>query len=269
MKKRYSTTYILRTLILLFICNITKAQSWEKVWSDEFNYTGLPDSTKWSYNVGGSGWGNHERQFYTSKRPENARVENGMLIIEARKEAWDTMSYTSSRLVSLHKGDWTYGRFEIKARLPKGTGSWPAIWMLPTKWDLGDYSWPDNGEIDIMEHVGFHQNFIHGSTHCHSYYWKNNNQKTGIINIPDASENFHVYALEWTKDSIKTFVDDKLYFTSVNEGTGWKEWPFSKDFYLILNLAIGGDWGGVKGIDNSIFPLRMEVDYVRVYQQQK
>jgi beta-glucanase (GH16 family) len=243
------------------------AQQWKLVWSDEFNYQGLPDSTKWGYDVGGKGWGNHEKQFYTEKRLENARVENGNLIIEARKEPWQGMDYTSTRLVSRKKGDWTYGRFEIRARLPRGIGTWPAIWMLPTDWTYGNGGWPDNGEIDIMEHVGYHQGFIHGSTHCLSYYWRINTQKTDTIEIPDACEKFHTYAMEWNKDSITMYVDNVRYFTSTNDGSGWKGWPFNKRFHLLLNVAIGGDWGGQKGIDNSIFPQRMEVDYVRVYQK--
>ena len=127
----------------------------------------MPDSTKWGYDIGGDGWGNNEKQYYTASRLENARVENGNLIIEARKEKMDSSEYTSARLVTRGKMDWLYGRFEIRAKLPSGRGTWPAIWMLPTKQSYGDNYWPENGEIDIMEHVGFHPGFIHASTHTH------------------------------------------------------------------------------------------------------
>ena len=233
------------------------------VWSDEFNYTGLPDSSKWNYDTGGDGWGNHELQFYTSKRAENARVENGNLVIEARKEKWQNNDYTSARLVTKGKGDWQYGKIEVRARLPKGTGTWPAIWMLASKTPL---TWPDDGEIDIMEHVGFHQGYIHGSIHCKKYYHSIGTQKTDTIVIKDCSEQFHVYSLEWTADSIKTAVDGYVYFRFANEHSGYQGWPFDNKMHLLLNQAVGGDWGGAKGIAQDIWPQRMEIDYVRVYQ---
>lgn len=245
----------------------TKSEKgWVKVWSDEFNYRGLPDSTKWGYDVGGSGWGNNELQYYTSKRAENARVLDSVLVIEARKEQWSNRNYTSARLVTRNKGDWTYGRFEIRAKLPAGRGTWPAIWMLPTKGTYGTGGWPDNGEIDIMEHVGYDDGNIHGSTHCKMYYFKIGTQKTATIRIPDATSSFHVYALEWNKDKIDMYVDNTKYFTVLNENKGWEAWPFDKDFHLILNIAIGGDWGGSKGVDDNIFPQWLAVDYVRVYK---
>jgi beta-glucanase (GH16 family) len=146
---------------------------WQLVWSDEFNYSGLPDRSKWGYDVGGHGWGNKELQYYTERRKENARVENGHLIIEARRDGSESNEYTSARLVSKGKGDWTYGRFEVRAKLPSGRGTWPAIWMLPSVKSYGGGGWPDNGEIDIMEHVGFDPNVIHGSAHTSllSFYW--------------------------------------------------------------------------------------------------
>ena len=138
---------------------------WKLVWHDEFDQVGQPDPLRWSYDVGGNGWGNHELEFYTYSRPENARVENGHLVIEARRESWQGAAYTSARLVTKNKGDWPEGRFEIRAKLPLGRGTWPAIWMLPTVWNLGDGKWPDNGEIDIMEHVGHNPGVVHASTH--------------------------------------------------------------------------------------------------------
>lgn len=244
----------------------TAIAGWELVWSDEFNYEGYPNPQKWGYDIGDNGWGNNEKQYY-SARLENARVENGKLIIEARRDNWNGKEYTSARLVTRGKGDWTYGRFEIRAKLPKGRGTWPAIWMLPTVWNLGNGSWPDNGEIDIMEHVGYDPGVIHGSIHCNKYYWRIGTQKTATIKVPDCTDTFHNYVLEWNKDEIKIFVDDKQYFSFKNEGKGWEYWPFFKDFHLILNIAIGGDWGGAQGIDNSIFPQKMEIEYVRVYKK--
>lgn len=233
------------------------------VWSDEFNYKGLPDSTKWGYETGGGGWGNHELEFYTGRRPENARVEDGKLIIEARKEKWMGNEYTSARLSTKGKGDWKYGRIEVRAKLPKGLGTWPAIWMLGSTTPL---KWPDDGEIDIMEHVGFHQGFIHGSIHCKKYNHKIGTQKTDTTFISDCSENFHVYGLEWNADSINVSVDDHVYFRFKNEHSNYSAWPFDNKMFLLLNIAVGGDWGGQKGVDENIWPQRMEIDYVRVYQ---
>ena len=246
-----------------------KKKNWDLVWSDEFNYNGLPDSTKWGYDIGGHGWGNNEKQYYTASLLENARIENGRLIIEARKEKMDSSEYTSARLVTRGKMDWLYGRFEIRAKLPSGRGTWPAIWMLPTKQSYGNNYWPENGEIDIMEHVGFHQGFIHASTHTIKYYWRIGTQRTDTIYSKDASDTFHNYVLEWNPEEIRIYLDDSLYFTSANDKTGWEAWPFDKPFYLILNIAVGGDWGGQQGIDDSIWPQKMEVDYVRVYKSKE
>jgi beta-glucanase (GH16 family) len=256
------TALVLGSIALTQCSNVPTGSKRKLVWSDEFSNTGLPDSTKWTYDVGGHGWGNNELQYYTARRPENARVENGMLTIEARKEDWQGNKYTSARLVTKGKGDWTYGRIEVRARIPKGVGTWPAIWMLASTEPL---AWPDDGEIDIMEHVGFRQGYIHGSVHTRKYNHVINTQKTDTILVPDCSDNFHVYALNWTKDTIKVSVDDKVFFTFGNEHSGEDAWPFSKPFHLLLNIAVGGNWGGQKGIDGSIWPQKMEVDYVRVY----
>lgn len=232
-------------------------------WSDEFDYTGLPDSTKWGYDIGGSGWGNHELQYYTN-RIENASVAHGVLNITAQKENFGDKEYTSARLVTKNKGDILYGRIEVKAKVPAGVGTWPAIWMLPTDWEYG--GWPESGEIDIMEHVGYDPNNIHISTHCKAYYWRRNNHKTATKIIPTAMTDFHVYRIDWTPNSIRGFIDDQLIFTNVNEKTGFEAWPFDKRFHLILNLAVGGDWGGKQGIDEQAFPASMQVDYVRFYK---
>ena len=234
------------------------------VWSDEFNTPGAPDPSRWSYDVGGGGWGNKELEFYTRDRRENARVEDGNLIIEARRERWENRDYTSARLVTKGKGDWTYGRVEVRARLPKGRGSWPAIWMLATT--KGRLRWPDDGEVDIMEHVGFDPGIIHGSVHTKRYNHVIGTQKTATVSVPDAMDTFHVYATEWDREKLRIFVDDREYFSFANEHTGRDVWPFDAPFHLLLNIAVGGDWGGKQGLDQAIFPLRMEVDYVRVYQ---
>lgn len=254
--------------VLLLSTTLASADSgWKLVWSDEFEGQGHPDPEKWSYDVGGHGWGNNELQFYTDGRLANARVENGLLIIEAHREKWEKSDYTSARLVTKNKGDWIGGRFEIRARLPLGLGTWPAIWMLPTVWDLGDGSWPGNGEIDIMEHVGYDPGRIHASTHTLKNNWRIKTQRTGTIEVPTASTAFHTYVLEWDHEEIRIYVDDRHYFTSRREGGDWTSWPFYRKFHLVLNLAVGGDWGGSKGVDPEVFPRRFEVDYVRVYQR--
>lgn len=233
------------------------------VWSDEFNYKGLPDSAKWNYDVGGRGWGNNELQFYTDRRLENARVENGKLVIEARKEKWENREYTSARLITKGKGDWKYGRIEVRAKLPKGVGTWPAIWMLGTR---QPFAWPDDGEIDIMEHVGFNQGTIHGSVHTKKYNHVINTQKTATTLVADCSEKFHDYAVEWNADSVMVGIDNHVYFSFKNEHSGYDAWPFDNPMHLLLNIAVGGNWGGQKGVDEKIWPVRMEIDYVRVYQ---
>lgn len=233
------------------------------VWSDEFDYTGLPDPKKWGYDVGGSGWGNQEKQYYTKDRLENARVENGKLIIEAIKENFAGNNYTSARLITKGKGDWTYGRIEVRAKLPKGVGTWPAIWMLASTNPL---KWPDDGEIDIMEHVGFDAGVIHGTIHTKAYNHGIGTQKGAQIRINDAQDVFRNYSIEWTRDYIDWYVDDKKYFSFTNINSSKDTYPFMSNFHLLLNIAIGGSWGGQKGIDDTIFPQRMEIEYVRVYQ---
>ncbi|TXF79651.1 glycoside hydrolase family 16 protein [Chryseobacterium sp.] len=231
------------------------------IWSEEFNYTGLPDSTKWNYEVGGNGYGNNEAQFYTKNRLENARVEGGNLIIEARKEQWENSQYTSARLMTRGKHSWKYGTFEIRAKLPKGRGTWPAIWMMSENMK----EWPDDGELDIMEHVGFHQGFIHATAHTKKYNHIINTQKTDTLEVKDASEKFHVYRMDWSPEKIEMYVDDLKYYTYVNTEKTYDAWPFDQPFFMILNLAVGGNWGGQKGIDDSIFPQKFYIDYVRVY----
>lgn len=242
----------------------TKAWEFEKtpVWADEFNIDGKPDSSKWGYDIGGSGWGNNELQYYTAG--ENVSIKNGVLSIEAKKEERGGKNYTSARMVSKNKGDFLYGRFEARAKIPKGRGLWPAIWMLPTDWAYG--GWPQSGEIDIMEQVGFEPEKLHISVHTEAYNHIKGTQKTATTIIPTATENFHLYRVDWTPENIKGYIDDKLIFSFANEHKTFAEWPFDKKFHWLLNVAVGGNWGGMQGVDDTIFPAKMEVDYVRVYK---
>jgi len=237
---------------------------YQMVWSDEFDHAGLPDSAKWNYDVGGNGWGNNELEYYTSKRTENARVENGNLVIEARKESWQGMNYTSARLLTKGKMSWQYGKIETRAKLPRGRGTWPAIWMLG---DTNPLKWPDDGEVDIMEHVGFDQGIIHGSVHCKKYNWVIGNGKTATTPVMDCSDSFHVYTVEWDANNLKISVDSMSYMSFSNEHSGYDAWPFDNRLFMILNIAVGGNWGGQKGVDDSIWPQQMLIDYVRVYQR--
>lgn len=232
------------------------------VWSDEFDYTGLPDSSRWIYDVGGGGWGNNELQFYTSKRLENARVENGILTIEARAEKMENRGYTSARLLTKGKGDWKHARIEVRARLPRGRGTWPAIWMLASTHPL---AWPDDGEIDIMEHVGFAQGMVHATVHTKKYNHVTGTQRGDSVHVRDCSDNFHIYSVEWNADEMWMEMDSVTYFTFKNDHTGYDAWPFDNPMHLLLNIAVGGDWGGAMGVDTTIWPQKMEVDYVRVY----
>ncbi|TAD99710.1 MAG: glycoside hydrolase family 16 protein [Bacteroidetes bacterium] len=260
---------------LFFVClnlvilanSIIYAQSSNKklalVWADEFEYQGLPDSSKWSYDVGGHGWGNDEKQFYTQKNIKNGRVENGKLIIEAHKEDFEGNKYTSCRLITKGKGDWKYGKIEVRAKLPQGTGTWPAIWMLTSTNPL---KWPDDGEIDIMEHVGHDPNVVHGTVHTKAFNHKNGTQKGEKIKVKKAQKDFHTYTIEWTENQIDWYVDNKKYHSFKNNGQGKDAYPFTEAGHLLLNIAVGGFWGEQKGIDDSIFPQKMEVEFVRVYQ---
>ncbi len=240
---------------------------YQLVWSDEFDKDGLPDASRWSYDTDGNanGWGNNEAQYYTSNRLSNAEVKGGNLYITAIKEDMGGKKYTSARLITKSKGDWLYGKVEVKAILPDGRGMWPAIWMLPTDWEYG--GWPSSGEIDIMENVGYDPFWIVASAHTFSYNHVLGTQKSNKVKIDDCYTAFHLYRIEWEASEYRIYVDDQLIFTFKNEGKGYKVWPFDKRFHLLLNVAVGGNWGGSQGIDDTIFPRKMVVDYVRVYQK--
>ena len=237
--------------------------AWTLAFSDEFDGSGAPDSAKWGYELGYIR--NREAQYYTS-RPENVRVESGNLVIEGRKEAHEGYAYTSASINTLGRFEFLYGRVEVRAKLPTGNGAWPAIWMLGTS--RTQVGWPACGEIDIMENVGFDPLAIHASVHTTAYNHTIGTQKTAIVKVTNPWEDFHVYAMEWYPDRIDVFVDGQKYFTFRNEGAGAAAWPFDKPQYLLINLAIGGSWGGQKGIDDALFPKRFVVDYVRIYRQQ-
>jgi len=238
---------------------------WELVWADEFNYKGLADASKWDYEVGFIR--NREKQYYTKARPENARAENGTLVIESRKEKYQKAEHTSASLHTWHKAEWLYGRIEVRAKLPTGRGMWPAIWMLGT--NRGTVGWPTCGEIDIMENVGFDPDTIHTNIHTKAYNHVKGTNKGSKTKCEKPYEHYHVYAIEWYNDRIEFFLDDEEYFTFKNEGTGNDVWPYDKPHYLILNAAIGGTWGGQRGIDDTIFPQKYYIDYVRVFKRKK
>ena len=249
--------------------NDWEIEGWNIVWQDEFDKDSL-DLTKWSREIGGHGWGNNELQFYTDS-DSNSYVENGNLILKAQVVPQGIGSskglryYSSARLRTYGKGDWKYGRIEVKAKVASGQGIWPAIWMLPTDWLFG--GWPSSGEIDIMEHVGYDLGVVHGSVHTEAYNHKINTQRSSAKKIANVDTEFHVYSIIWNKDKISFFIDDVQYFIFENDQqSNYKTWPFDQRFHLLINIAVGGDWPG--NPDNSTnFPRTMLVDYVRVYEK--
>lgn len=259
--------------------HIAQAQDWKLVWSDEFDYTGLPDPAKWDYEVGFVR--NAEKQYYTKARLENARVENGKLIIEGRKEQYPNhkykadsnkwqerdafASYTAASLITRNIQSWQYGRFEVKAKIPQGKGAWPAIWTLGDKRNSG-LGWPRCGEIDIMEFVGKQPDTIHATAHF-SINGKHKS-KGNRIKAEKPFDDFHIYAIEWFEDHIDFFYDDNKYFTfNTADAKDGDINPFQMPHYLLINLALGGSWGGE--LDDAILPQKYMVDYVRIYQQNK
>lgn len=229
----------------------------ELVWADEFDGNGPLDETSWSYNIGRgqNGWGNGEAQFYTD-RSDNVRIEDGILKITAKREDFSGAQYTSARILTEKKFEFTYGRVEARAKLPFGGGTWPAIWLLGADYETN--IWPGCGEIDIMEHVGNEQDRIFSSLHFPGNF--GGDAVTRSVEVPGVSDDFHVYAVEWTENFIRFEVDGEVYHTFANNPS----LPFNSDFFLILNVAMGGNFGGA--IDPAFVESTMEVDYVRVYQ---
>lgn len=242
---------------------------WKLVWSDEFEGTGLPDSTKWSYNVGNWGWGNNEPQYYTEARTENAKLENGNLIIEARKDDMGN-PWTSARLTTQGKESFLYGRIEFRAKVPAGRGTWAAGWMLGDEY-RDEVSWPYCGEIDVLECVGFEiddstgNGANHATCHTRAYYFKQGNQISNQMEVENMDDEFHTYAVEWYPNEIRATLDGKHYYT-YDKNADVLEWPFDKPQNVILNLAVGGGWGGAQGIDDSWSSHKYIIDYVRVYE---
>ena len=251
--------------ILGFLLFVTQAHSqndridnkYQKlVWADEFNVDGAPDASKWTYDLGTGdwGWGNNEALYYTN-RAENVKVLNGKLIITPIKESYLSSNYTSARLKTQGKFSFQYGKVEIKAKLPFGKGTWPALWMLGDT--ITTVGWPACGEIDIMEHVGNTQNKIYGTLHYPNFSGGNAVSKTATIS--NASSEFHIYALDWSADTINFYVDDTLFHSFINTSA----LPFNQNFFFIINCAMGGNFGGV--IDPDFISSTFEVDYIRVY----
>ncbi len=264
---------IINLIFVLAICaQPTSADSWKLVWSDEFDVDGRPDPAKWGYEQGFVR--NQEMQYYTKDRPENARVENGMLIIEGRKEqfknpdydsdaeGWQKQreyaQYTAASLVTWDTATWRYGRVEVRAKLPEGKGAWPAIWMLGE-----GKGWPEGGEIDIMEWLGREPNVVHATVH---YAEDGKHTMTGDrIKFEAPNADFHIYAIEWNAQRIDFFFDDTRYFSfSIDEAGEGPDNPFRQPFYLLINLALGGSWGGE--IDPDLTSWQYLIDYVRVYE---
>ncbi len=261
-KKQLIMSLVISSLMVSsFIPTVTaKADTgWNLAWSDEFNGTSI-NTSNWKYETGGDGWGNNELEYYTN-RSENARIENGNLVVEARKENYNGMNYTSARLKSQGLKNWTYGKVEARMKLPSGQGVWPAFWMLGE--NISQVSWPKCGEIDIMEHIN-NESAIHGTIHWDST-GNNTHAQYGAASPNIDVTQYHVYSIEWDASSIKWFVDGTQYLEAniANNINGTDE--FHKPFFILFNLAVGGNWPG--NPDGSTpFPAKMYVDYVRVYQ---
>lgn len=272
---KHSLLFSLCLLCLIIACSEQTSKvvgpskdGYTLVWSDEFDYNGLPDAERWNFLTGDHGWGNNEKQNYVANDLEVSQVKDDLLTITAHLTDVPTdKHYKSARLTTRGKGDWLYGVIEVRAKLPTGRGTWPAIWMLPTDNVYG--GWPKSGEIDIMEHVGYDPNVVHGTVHTGAFNHMIGTQRGGSITVPTAIEDFHVYKIDWEEDKIDFFVDDSLYFTFNNTGNGSQEWPFDQRHHLIVNIAVGGNWGGRNGIDDSIFPQSMVIDYVRVWEKRE
>ncbi len=237
--------------------------NYKLLWEDQFDVDGKPNEDIWQIETGGHGFGNNESQFYTTNE-KNLFVKDHKLHIVAYKESFEHRDYTSGKMTNKKPYDMTYGRLEVRAKLPKGRGTWPAIWLLGR--DIKEVGWPKCGEIDLMEHVGKNPDHIHFSLHSAGYNHRIGNQPTHVFNQDKHIDEFHEYRMDWDEDKIEFYLDQKHIVTFEKGSKETQEdWPFNHPFYLILNLAIGGWWGG--DIDDSIFPVEMLVDYVKVYER--
>jgi beta-glucanase (GH16 family) len=233
------------------------------LWQDIFEKDGLPNQEIWHFETGGHGFGNHEAQYYTD-RLKNAFVKEGLLNIVAYKEDFLSNHYTSAKLTTYQKKHIMHGRIEVKAKLPRGIGTWPAIWMLGV--NFREVGWPLCGEIDLLEHVGHNENEVHFSLHSKNNHFTQNNQKFKVYRQDDLVEDFHEYSMDWDEHKITFYLDKKEIVTFYkNENDDVETWPFNQPFYLILNIALGGTWGGP--IDDSIFPTVFQFEYVKVYER--
>ena len=266
-------------LAMLGVCRATARDAfpqddksaWTLVWSDEFNGPdgSRPDPAKWKFEVGGNGWGNHELEYYTN-RPENSLIRDGNLVIQTLKENFTgpdhvTRDFTSARITTQGLFDQAYGRFEARIKIPRGRGLWPAFWLLGD--EIGTIGWPGSGEIDIMENIGKEPSMVHGSLHGPGY--SGDRDYTSEYKLPGGvhfADDFHVFAVEWEPKTVRFFVDQDLYatFTPTRLPAGMK-WVFDHPFFIILNVAVGGDWPGPPDATTT-FPQTMLVDYVRVYK---
>lgn len=232
------------------------------VWGDEFDRDGRPDPAKWGFELGPK-LRNNELSHYTD-RVENVRVRNGNLVIEARREAYQGSGYTSASLTTRETHPFVYGRLEVRAKLPRGRGLWPAIWMLG--WHNEKAWWPEVGEIDMMEHVGSEPGSLFFTIHTLERNHMKKNPVQATLPVQAIYDDYHLYRLDWTPTEVALFFDDREVLRQQKTGEGMSAWPFTNPMYLILNVAVGGDWGGAKGIDDAVFPQRMVVDYVRLYK---
>lgn len=260
MKTNNLLPLLLGLLLPGFLLAQTESGNRTLVWSDEFDGPEI-DKTKWAFAGGAGGFGNNEMQWYTNK-PENATIEDGHLVITTLKKKMAGWPYTSAKLMT--RDAWTYGRFEVRAKLPVGVGSWPAVWMLPRESSYGK-GWPDSGELDLMEHVGFDPGVVVYTAHTGSFNHKIGTQKSRSVSVPDAQSVFHVYAIDWSPEKVDFLLDGEVVYTFENMHQTYLEWPFDQPFYLILNTAVGGDWGGREGVDNDSLPWKFSLDWVRIY----
>jgi len=261
-KSKSKIAWFFGSALFLSVAQAQTIPGWELAWSDEFAQTdgSVPNPDNWGYDLGGSGWGNGELQYYT-RSTNNARIESGHLVIEAHQESMGGRSFTSARLVTKRKWAWTYGRIEARIKVPSGQGMWPAFWMLGA--DIDAVGWPACGEIDIMENIGREPRIVHGTIHGPGYSGSGGvgGSHTVQTNLANA---FHVFAVEWEPNVIRWYLDDHHYFTATQDSIGNSTWAFDDRHFILLNVAVGGGWPGPPD-ETTVFPQRMEVDYVRVY----
>jgi beta-glucanase (GH16 family) len=253
-------------VLLVVLCLATTtacgATGMQLVWADEFDYRGLPDPQKWTYEVGRVR--NREQQYYTWGREENARVADGVLTITAVRDNFEGEGLTSASLTTRETFSFMYGKVAVRAKVPQGRGVWPAAWMLGK--NIDSVGWPLCGEIDIMEYVGFEPDTVHFTVHTERYNHMRGTEKIRHLETPAPYADFHEYAVEWNAERVLFFFDGAQVHEFANDGGGVESWPFDQPMFLIVNLAIGGAWGGQQGVDDAIFPAEYQIDYVRVYQ---